>query len=192
VTAPDAPFLSEPPQAAARTWDIPALVGAQLLLGVLAGVVWRLWAPATAGFLVPGPHGSTVFIPAEAEDQIAGDGRFLLVTVVAGVLASLAAWFLLRRRRGPMMVGALVVGSLAGSLLARWVGVMLSSGHAASSDQSVVYPALTLHAQPILLFQAFAAVLLYTALAGFSGDAEFTASPAPIEGDDRVLLTRGS
>ena len=144
--------------------------GGQILLGLIAGAAWRLWAPRTIGYVVQGTNGGSVFIPAESEGQISGDGRFLLLTVVVGLAAGFTSWFLLRTRRGPLTLLALTVGALASSLVARWFGELLSSHTVRAADQVTEYPALTLHGEPILFVQAFAAVLIYVALAGFSSN----------------------
>ena len=173
MTGPDSPApaggRSVPPAAARlpRNGLVAVFVG-QVVLGLLAGVLWRVTAPGTIGYLVSAPNGGQVLIPAEGEQQIAGDGRFLVFTLVIGIAAALTSWFWLRRARGPIGLLALAVGSLASSLAAQWFGELVSRQTRVAADHMTEFPALALHAQPILLVEAFAAVLCYVALAGFS------------------------
>ncbi|MDQ1730535.1 MAG: hypothetical protein QOK10_694 [Pseudonocardiales bacterium] len=153
-------------------WAI--VFGGQLLLGLIAGLIWLAWAPKTVGYLIPGANNATLFIPDESENQIAGDGRYCLLTVIVGAAAALLAWYLLRHRRGPLTLTALALSSLLSSLLARWIGEVLSSGHNTGALRTAIQPTLTLHALPLLLVQSFVAVLVYTALAGFNSDPGFT------------------
>lgn len=173
MTGPDFPAPAEgrsvPPAAGRLPRNgLLALFAGQIMLGLGAGVLWRMTAPRTVGYLVSVPRGGQVLIPAEGEQQIAGDGRFLVFTLVIGIAAAFTSWFWLRRARGPIGLLALAEGSLASSLATRWFGELLSAHTRVAADHTTEFPALSLHAQPILLVEAFAAVLCYVALAGFS------------------------
>jgi hypothetical protein len=170
------------PSVAARSWrPLAWLVAAQLVAGVLAGLVWRMTAPSSVSYLLSGGDGKPPFvIPDESESQIAGDGRFVLLSVLLGVVFGLAAWWL-RTMRGPVVLGALAVAGLLSSLLARAVGELLSTGSSHRQLNAAFTPQLSLHAGPALAVQAFFAVLVYTALVGLSSDPDL-ADPDPAGG----------
>lgn len=157
-----------------------ALIGAQLLVGLLIGVVWRLWAPSSVSYLVSNDAGRPVVIPDESEAQIAGDGRFVLLTVLAGLLFGLVAWTV-RRYRGPVTAAALAAGGLLGSLLAMATGRLLARGAGSPALNTAFHPRLTLHASAALFVQAFIAVLTYTVLAGLARDPELGLPAEPTE-----------
>ncbi|HET6210273.1 MAG TPA: hypothetical protein VFD94_07815 [Jatrophihabitans sp.] len=156
---------------ASRPWLRPAawLVAAQLVAGVLIGVLWRLWAPSSVSYLLSNGAGGSLVIPDESESQVAADGRFVVLTLAAGLLFGLFAWTL-RRSRGPAMIGVLAAGSLAGSVLAMVTGRLLSGGTSSPVLNTAFHPRLTLHASAALFVQAFVATLAYTALVGLSRD----------------------
>jgi hypothetical protein len=155
----------------ARYWrPLALLAAAQLLAGMLAGLVWRLWSPQTASYLLSSGDGKPAFVvPAESESQVAGDGRFVLLSIGLGMAFGLVAWRL-RALRGPVMLAALAVAGLLSSLLARTVGEVLPSGSPARQVDVAFRPQLSLHSLPALAVQAFFAVLVYTALVGLSAD----------------------
>jgi hypothetical protein len=109
-------------------------------------------------------------VPGESESQIAGDGRFVLLSVLAGVVFGALAWRL-RSRRGPLPLALLAVAGVLSSVLARAVGELLSSGSARHLNAAFT-PQLSLHSFAPLWVQAFFGVLVYTALAGLSSDPE--------------------
>jgi hypothetical protein len=154
-----------------RRWLRPygALLAAQLVTGLLIGVLWRLWAPSSVSYLVSNDAGRAVVIPDESEAQIAGDGRYVLLSLLAGLLFGLFAWTV-RRYRGPAMAAVLAAGSLAGSVLAMATGRLLSGGTGSPALNTAFHPRLTLHSSAALFLQAFIAVLAYTVLAGMSRD----------------------
>lgn len=146
------------------------LVAAQLLAGVLAGLVWRIWSPSTISYLLSGSDGKPPFVvPDESESQVAGDGRFVLLSIGLGVVFGLVAWQL-RALRGPGTLLALTAAGLLSSVLARTAGELLPSGSPARKVDSAFSPQLSLHSWPALTVQAFFAVLVYTALVGLSAD----------------------
>lgn len=160
------------------------LLAAQVAGGVALGLVWLAWSPHTVAYLIPlGNHGA-VLIPAESESQIAGDGRFALLSAVLGVLAGVIAWRL-RSVRGPLVPVSLVAGGVLGSVVARAVGQWLSGGSVHGAPNTAVSPPLTLHSLPLLALQAFFAVLVYTTVSGLSTDPHLGRAPAgPGAADD--------
>jgi hypothetical protein len=152
-----------------RSWALLALFGGQVLLGLLVGFSWLAWSPRTVAFLVPDGSGRPIVIPDESEAQMAGDGRFLVLSVIAGLLIGVVAWRI-RRIRGPWTLALLVLGGLVSSLIARAVGTALAPGSNAGALHAAIHPPLTLHSTPILCVQGFVAVLVYTSMAGLSSD----------------------
>jgi hypothetical protein len=171
ATSTDLPASTVP---AARTGrrrlaPLAALLAAQLAAGVAVGLIWLWWAPSAVSYLLSDGSGGSLVIPDESEAQVAGDGRFVALTMLAGVLFGLLAWTV-RRLRGPLVIAVLGVGSLLGSTLAMATGRWLSGGTASPAVNTAFHPKLTLHASSALWLQALAAVLVYTALVGLSGD----------------------
>jgi hypothetical protein len=170
---------SEPRSASVR--PLVVVIAGQLLLGVAIGLIWLAWAPRTVSYLIPGNGNAVIVIPDESENQIAGDGRFLLLCAVAGLLAALLAWFGARAYRGPLMLSALGLGALLSSALASFLGGTFSPGSNTGALRTAIHPTLTLHATPLFLAQSFVAVLVYTLLVGLSSDPEFAAPPVPAQ-----------
>jgi hypothetical protein len=153
--------------AAWRLWLF--LCGAQLLGGVLTGLIWRAWSPRSVSFVLDIGGGRGVIVPDESEAQVAADGRFFVLTVVVAVIAALLTWRA-RSQRGPGAAVALAVGSIVGSLSMRGVGQTLSAGRRSGPVNTAFHPPLTLHATPMLLVGAFLAVVMYTGAAVLSND----------------------
>lgn len=165
----DRPAPAQQPSRSKRSWrPLALLVAGQLLAGVLAGLIWRAWAPPTVSYLVAGAEGNPAFVvPQESESQIAGDGRFVLLSILLGMVFGLLAWRL-RAIRGPVVLAALAGAGVLSSVLAQVVGELFS-GSPARELNAAFAPALSLHSLPALAVQAFFGVLVYTALAGLSG-----------------------
>jgi uncharacterized membrane protein YeaQ/YmgE (transglycosylase-associated protein family) len=145
------------------------LATAQLLSGVLVGLVWLQWAPTTTAYVLPGEANTTFLIPDEAESQFAGDGRFVVLCALVGLVAGLVAWRF-KENRGPFTVVTLAAAGVLSSVLARWIGSYFASGSTTGAVRTAIHPPLSLHSVPMLWVQAFIAVLAYTALVGLSND----------------------
>jgi len=173
VTDTDWTAPAPEPRSPRRPWrPLALLVAAQLVAGVLAGLVWRAWSPHTVSYLLSGGDGKPAFVvPDESESQIAGDGRFVLLSIGLGMVFGLVAWRL-RANRGPAVLAALTLAGVLSSVLARTVGELLPSGSPARKVDVAFAPQLSLHSLPALTVQAFFGVLVYTALVGLSADAE--------------------
>jgi hypothetical protein len=89
-----------------------------LLCGPAVGLLWAALAPRTELVV----DGATLY-PRDRESSafIAGDGLFLALAVLAGVVTGLLAWRL-GRRYGLGVVGGILVGGLAAAYLAKVVG----------------------------------------------------------------------
>ncbi|MBX7264673.1 DUF2567 domain-containing protein [Micromonospora sp. Llam7] len=173
-----------PPSRAART----AVVGAVtvLLLGLLGAPLGLLWAAVAPATPVIKSGDGAVYGQAQPEQPIAADGWFSLFGLAFGVLAALAVWFVLRRRRGPVGLVVVVAGGLAAGVVAWQVGRRVGlAGYqrlleTAPDGTPFTKPAdlraggidLFLGVLPVpfgnLLLPAFGAAVAYTLLAGWS------------------------
>src|SRR5918993_544525 len=81
-----------------------AVVAGMVALGLAVAALWVRLSPRLE-FRVVRPGGAVPVVP-EAGEYIAADGRFVLLTLAAGVLAGLLCWQV-RRSRGPLVLLAL-------------------------------------------------------------------------------------
>jgi CHASE2 domain-containing sensor protein len=101
---------------------------------------------------------------------MADDGVFVLVLAALGLVAGLAVW-LLRRRRGPLMLAALATGMLAAGVVAwqlgQWVGPAPTDAQLDDVGTTVT-TALSLGATAALAVGPFVAVVVYLLGAAFT------------------------
>ncbi len=173
------PGGSAPIAAATRTADdlrvSAVLAGALALLGALLGLVWSWWSPPGSAAAV---LGDGVFqVIEESENHIAGDGRFLVIATVVGLVAAIVAWFGLRRHRGSLVQVGLAVGGLAGALLTEFVGHLTGGGSFTgkvyrladgSTQEFTRQLPLSLHMQGLLFVEPALAVLGYGLFVAFA------------------------
>jgi hypothetical protein len=136
--------------------------------GVLVALLWARLSPRLE-FRVVRPGYALPVIP-ESEEYIAADGRFALLTFGAGMLAGLLCWWS-RRTRGPLLVLALAVGGLAGSVVAWRLGSVFAPGYRPADLQVVgriVRQPLELGARAALVVEPIAAVVVYLFGTGLS------------------------
>jgi len=156
------------------------LVLAQLVIGVAIGLAWLAWSPTSVSYLLDSGNGTGIVVPAESEAQVAADGRYALLTVLAGLLFGLLAWRQ-RSNRGPVTLVVLAVSSLVSSLLALAAGQLLSDGEHGKALNTAFHPPLVLHAAAAIFLQPLFAVLIYTVFVGLSGDQQLGRDPHPVE-----------
>lgn len=92
-----------------------------VLLGAPVGLLWSAVAPHAH---VAVEAGGAYIADAETEVFIAGDGWFIGITLLVGVLCGVLAW-LAARRSGPFVVIGLAIGGLIASYAASRVGVRI-------------------------------------------------------------------
>lgn len=172
------------PQPRLRLGRAVAVAGLIALAIVAAGVPFGLlWAGLAPDVPVAITDNGPVLGEPQPEQFIAADGWFALLGLAFGALAALAAWVFARRARGPVGLLAVAVGTVLASLVAWWIGRRLGLAEyerlldAATAGQRLGKPADLRGTEarwwpPMLrgdvLVPAFAAVGLYTVLAGWS------------------------
>lgn len=133
-------------------------------VGALLGLLWQHISPRTQGFVYVPPHG---IIAEENESLIASDGRFVLLTCAAGVVAAAVAWSR-RSARGPAAALALAAGGLLGALLTDRVGHATGGGHDGGTLNQVITLSVRVHARGLLLLEPALALFVYAACALFA------------------------
>ncbi|HEV2088261.1 MAG TPA: hypothetical protein VGR21_08115 [Cryptosporangiaceae bacterium] len=155
----------------ARRDLIPAALLALALAasGAVTAWIWSVLAPRVQVVMTAeGP----VLRDIHTEDWVAGDMAYGLIVLVAGLAAGLIAYSL-RRWRGPTMLLALMVGSLAGAVICAWLGPTFDAEayrrlvETAPVGRQFGRPA-DLRATGLVLVQPMAAVISYVVCAAWS------------------------
>lgn len=170
---------------------------ALIVIDALLGLVWAWWSPPRFAAVIY-PDGALLpdtdsYNGTRQDAWIAGDGRFLVITVVVGVLAAAVAWWLRRGNRGPTIALGLALGSVLGALAMDFTGYLTGGGDGAGAykvtllDGSVLpytkeLP-LAVHATGVLVLQAAVALLVYALLVAFTARDDLD-RPDPVR--DRV------
>ena len=181
--APPPPNGNAFPLTRAQRSAIAAIVVTVVVAALGAAVGW-LWSEITPRLQVIKSDQGFLYADPEPEQPIAADGTFLLMGLGLGIVLAILVWVLLRRYRGGAMLIAITVGSLAGSVLAYWVGhkigvaqfnaVRFSAPLGAHLSAPVTLRATDLNFDQsflpsgVVAGQALAAAFVYTTLAGFS------------------------
>jgi hypothetical protein len=144
-----------------------------VLLGAPLALVWRVFAPAAA--IQRTPDGPQPVAP-ESNQMFAVDGRFVLVSVVAGLLLGVLAYLLLRDR-GPAAPFGLAVGGLLAAGVAATVGDRLVIdpylyGFCSRGDvECLVYTGtLRLNSTPAVVVLPVALLVAFVGMLLFSDD----------------------
>nr|WP_091127341.1 DUF2567 domain-containing protein [Micromonospora eburnea] len=185
------------PSTAGRGRSVWITLGAALVLtglGAPLGLLWAAVAPATP---VRKTAEGAIYATSQPEQPIAADGWFSLLGLGFGVLAAIALWFLLRRRRGPVGLLAGILGGLGAAVVAWQLGrrIGLDTYHrllaTAPDGAAFTKPAdlraggvdWYLHVLPVpygnLLLPAFGVAVAYTLLAGWSRWPSLRPEPEP-------------
>ena len=97
-----------------------ATAAASAALGLLTGLLWSAVAPR-ALLIVQSP-GVAYVANAETRAFITADAWFCLLTALGGLICGLAGYLLAVRSHGAAALAGLVLGGVAASVLAMWVG----------------------------------------------------------------------
>jgi hypothetical protein len=103
-----------------------------VLLGAPLGLLWSTVAPHSHAVV---EAGGAYISDATTEVFIAGDGWFLGLTILAGVVCGALAW-LVARASGPFVVVGLAVGGLIAAYVASQVGVRIGQDALRAAVQS--------------------------------------------------------
>ncbi|PTR32320.1 uncharacterized protein DUF2567 [Rhodococcus sp. OK519] len=147
------------------------IVAVLTILGVPAGAVWALLAPAVHVLVVAESRG--VVLTTESLHRFDAVAIFSGIAIVLGVLSAVVVWGM-RKSRGPGAVAALIVGSAAGAGVAALVGMGLAGLRypkpEGSAVDTVVAVAPGLSTPLVLVAQPLAAALIYLLLVSLSPD----------------------
>ncbi|MBA8823457.1 hypothetical protein FHX42_000786 [Saccharopolyspora lacisalsi] len=163
-TAAPAFWSRQTPRVVVKADLLPALIAlvSVSLLGVPLGWLWSRLAPAHASVLTSG--GELSMMPVESYHRFDALAVFLLITASAGVLLGALLW-LVRSRRGPVVLVAGVLGSLACAWLASKLGTMFAGGLHPMPAEPQVGELITMPPEidtpSAVLLQPFALALVY-------------------------------
>nr|WP_243859366.1 DUF2567 domain-containing protein [Amycolatopsis arida] len=162
----------ERPRVVVKADLLPAIIVLSMvsLVGMPLGWLWARLAPPQRKRVMP--EGEPVPLQLESWHRFDDLAIFLLLGLGAGVLAGVVLW-LLRERRGPV----LLVAAVAGSLVAGWVGTQLGPSLAkdrypvagAPNVGDVLTLAPVLESGWVLLAMPMGLSLAYGVLAAWNG-----------------------
>jgi hypothetical protein len=171
------------------------LTGAVVLVGVVAGVAWGLLAPTEKVLVVDANHGAA--LTGESAHRFDAMAVFVALAAAAGLLSAVGAWRLARRSRGPLLEGAVLLGSVVGAGAMVFVGEHVARLLHPRPDHPVlrtivdVAPTVDgaagrlatvpiLHAGPILVVQPLIASLAVLILAALSTSEDLHTGRRPV------------
>lgn len=140
------------------------------LVGILLGWVWSMLAPPQRLQVITG--GQLYPLPEESYHRFDGIAIFVLLGMAAGLLVGAAVW-LLRNRRGPVVM----LAAVAGMVLASWLATNMGPSFANSRYEltgtpkvgEIVVQAPAIGSSWVLLAGPFAVALAYGSLAAWNG-----------------------
>lgn len=161
--------------------DVPpalAVLCGVALIGIPLGAIWAWLAPALRVQVVTG--GRIVPLAAETYHRYDDLAVFLLIGFGAGLLSGVATW-LLRARRGPVVL----LATVAGSLLAAWLAARTGSTFAGWLYPIPYHPQVgamlsqspRLESAWVVLAQPLAASLAYGTAAAWNGTHDLGRDP---------------
>lgn len=136
---------------------------AMAVLGVPAGFLWAATAPTVRYFVV---RGAPVLADPEGQALIGIDGRFALITAIAGLLCGVGAYIAGGRDNDVPQMLALTAGGLIAALLAWRIGHQIGLGTfertlRTAANGTVTDGAADLRARGVLLAWPLVAVATY-------------------------------
>jgi hypothetical protein len=160
---------------------VTALAVAVVLTGLGAGLAY-VWAAISPRVVLEMTADGPVYVEPNPEGYVAGESVYLMRTAALGVLSAVAVWLIARKRRGPIVLAGLAVGSVAGATLMAWLGhriglteyqrLLTQAPVGTRFDvpvkvRSAIIELAHFKIQGAVLIQAMLAVAVYTLLAGF-------------------------
>jgi hypothetical protein len=179
MAAPVSEPVSEPFATRGELLFALKLVVGLIVLGAVLGLVWHEWSTtATLGRV----YLNHAILPDETEGFISSDGRFLVLTSAAGLLAALVAWSR-RAWRGPVTAAALAVGGTLGALVTDGVGRLVGGGRSDGALNELLRRLpLQVHATALLPFEGGVALIVYLIAVLFASRDDLGADgPAQLE-----------
>jgi len=140
------------------------------LLGIPLGWLWSRLAPPERVYV----RDANLVIPLQLESWHRFDDLaiFGLVGLAAGLCTGIAVW-MLRERRGPVIMIAAAFGALLSAWLCAKIGLAFANSHYALSGapapNSVINEAPRLETMWVIVAQPLATALVYGLLAGWNG-----------------------
>lgn len=165
-------FRRERPKVVVKADLLPAITVLSMvaLLGIPLGWIWSRLAPAQRMRVMA--TGDPIPLQLESWHRFDGLAIFLLLGLAAGVLAGVVVW-LLRERRGPVILIAAVLGSLLAGWMGANMGISFAEGLYAVDGPpavgSVIEVAPQLESGWALLAQPLAMAFTYGILAAWNG-----------------------
>ncbi|MGH3780708.1 MAG: DUF2567 domain-containing protein [Pseudonocardiaceae bacterium] len=171
------------PAAVVRADLVPALgvLGAVAVLGPPLGALWSWLAPpefVARSALALTPGGVLPFV-GQSEHRFDDMATFVLLGLAAGVLTGAALW-LFRRRRGPLVLVAAVLGSLVAAWLAMRVGLWLAAAlYPDRAGTGAPFPqAPVLESAWVIITQPFGVAVTYCITTAWNGRDDLGAGSA--------------
>ncbi len=155
-----------------------AVLGVVTVLGLPLGWLWSVLAPSAVARR--GPGGVTMSLLSQSEHRFDALALFVLLGLAAGVLTGAAAW-LLRGRRGPVVLLAATAGALAAACLARYTGQLLTTGYEFGTDASgeLVALAASVESWWAVVAQPLGVALAYGSAVSWNGHDDLGRQSAP-------------
>jgi hypothetical protein len=117
---PPGPVSTERRSAGVAVLVSLAIVLGSLILGLAGGQIWAALGPRAVYVVVT--HGSADVINPETTAFIAADAVYCMIGAAGGLIIGLAGYLLAVRKHGPMPMAAILAGSIAAGIVARYIG----------------------------------------------------------------------
>lgn len=162
----------QPPRVRVKADLLPAVSVLSLigLVGIPMGLIWSRIAPGERVRVFDGNQ----LVPLELESWHRFDDLaiYALLAFATGIVTAAIVW-LLRERRGPVIMIAAVLGAALAGWLGTSMGLAFANSHYAITGTPKVGDVLTkapqLESMWVLLVQPLATALVYGLLAGWNG-----------------------
>lgn len=148
---------------------VPVVIGVSVVASILGGVLWGALAPAQQLLVVAHDRGAA--LTGESLHRFDALALFVLVSVALGFVLPVG-WWQWRSERGPRLFAAILIGAVAGSVSAMWVGnAVVALRFPKSVDPpigSIVTVASDISTPMVLIAQALTASVVVLLLAAMN------------------------